>query len=145
MTDVTLLLFFHHSSISSILQNIFAEAVTFFESSSVWIWVVEEGLHGCAHHETPWGEVSGRLTGLRRSPLGLPCSALPDASHAFFHLFSRPGWSFFNLFCRPAGSQSTSRSPPVLTPGRPCLSLFNDAEPGGGLHLIMAQPRALIG
>ena len=105
---------------------------------------VDVGCRGrvAAHHETPRGGVGGRLAGGSRSPLGLTCSALPDASRFFPPVLSS---RFFNLFCRPAGAPSPSRSHPVLSPGRSCLSLFNDAEPGGGLHLIMDQPRALIG
>ena len=105
---------------------------------------VERKVIEASHHETPRGGASVRVSGFLRSPPGPTCSALLPP-HAFFHLFcvlsSRQ--RFFNLFCRPAGARS--RSAPVLTPGRPCLSLFNDAEPGGGLHLIMGQPRALIG
>ena len=105
---------------------------------------VERKVIEAPHHETPRGGASVRVSGFLRSPPGPTCSALLPP-HAFFHLFcvlsSRQ--RFFNLFCRPAGARS--RSAPVLTPGRPCLSLFNDAEPLATCNLIMGRPSLFIG
>ena len=104
-----------------------------FQFSQVGLASWEEGFHGFAHHETPWWWSSARRSGSHRSTWASPV-LLSSPSH-FYHLFRSSAavlpsvQGFFNLFRRwPAAAPCTPRSPPVLAPGRPSLSLFNDAE-----------------
>ena len=94
--------------------------------------------------------VSCQAVRLSQEHLGLTCSALlPLSLLPPVPLFRRCSPLRTRLFqpvltlapCRPC----TPRSPPVLAPGRPSLSLFNDAEPLATCNLIMGRASLLIG